>query len=97
MLSAFPILGWTYLLSLLHLWETAEKMKNGVALTDEDRMPWLEALRDLLIDHVLRGERTVLACSALKPKYRDFLRTADFEFQPQATATSNGGATQVLQ
>lgn len=71
-------------------------MKNGVALTDEDRMPWLEALRDLLIDHVLRGERTVLACSALKPKYRDFLRTADFEFHPQATAASNGGATQVL-
>lgn len=54
----------------------AAKMSRGVALTDEDRAPWLETLRLLLLDHVVRGQTVVLACSALLPKYRDLLRTA---------------------
>lgn len=60
-------------------------MRNGIPLTDEDRMPWLETLRDLLIEHVLRDDRVVLACSALRPNYRDLLRTADYEFIPEAS------------
>lgn len=51
--------------------ENLEKMRAGMALTDEDRQPWLEALA-----HALRGAETgtVLSCSALRVSYRDDLR-----------------------
>ncbi|MCO5606382.1 hypothetical protein L7F22_060570 [Adiantum nelumboides] len=62
-----------------HSQENKEKMKQGIPLTDSDRWPWLEALRDTLIDYILRGHTVVLACSALKPSYRQLLRTADYE------------------
>jgi gluconokinase len=45
------------------------KMVAGVALTDEDRWPWLDAL-----NRRLREERdAIVACSALKQSYRDRL------------------------
>jgi gluconokinase len=45
------------------------KMAAGVALTDEDRWPWLDAL-----NRRLREERdAIVACSALKQAYRDRL------------------------
>jgi gluconokinase len=50
-----------------------EKMRRGVPLTDEDREPWLEALRALVASCLERGERAVLACSALKEEYRERL------------------------
>jgi len=53
-----------------------EKMAAGIALTDEDRGPWLHALADLVSTRHARGEGTVLACSALRRAYRDVLRTA---------------------
>lgn len=47
-----------------------EKMRAGVGLTDEDRIPWLQALHG-----VLKNEPSiVLACSALKQTYRSLLR-----------------------
>lgn len=47
-----------------------EKMAAGQPLTDDDRAPWLAALRQL-IDHALaRGEPAVVACSALRHQYR---------------------------
>jgi gluconokinase len=53
-----------------------EKMAAGHPLNDEDRQPWLETLNDLLrgwyTDEV-RGGGGVLACSALKEKYRKTL------------------------
>lgn len=50
-----------------------EKMGRGIPLTDEDRRPWLEILR-AKIEEWGRGKATaVLACSALKQKYRDLL------------------------
>jgi len=49
------------------------KMQSGAALTDDDRRPWLAALNDVLREHAARGERVVLACSALKQVYRDQL------------------------
>ncbi|MCR6643330.1 MAG: gluconokinase [Terricaulis sp.] len=51
--------------------ENVEKMRAGMALTDEDRQPWPEALA-----HALRGAETgaVLSCSALRVSYRDDLR-----------------------
>ncbi len=53
-----------------------EKMTAGVALTDDDRRPWLDALVDVVRERHGRGVGTVLACSALRRAYRDRLRTA---------------------
>jgi gluconokinase len=48
-----------------------EKMHGGVPLTDEDRWPWLDAIA-AWIDRTRRaGGRGVVACSALKRRYRD--------------------------
>lgn len=50
-----------------------EKMRNGIALTDQDRAGWLDALgREL----AARPDGAVLTCSALKKSYRDVLRSA---------------------
>ena len=51
-----------------------EKMRASIPLTDEDRRPWLETLADLHRDRHDRGQRTILACSALRRSYRDALR-----------------------
>jgi gluconokinase len=49
------------------------KMSAGHPLTDEDRLPWLQAIAEE-IDRVCgEGERAVIACSALKRAYRDIL------------------------
>ncbi|MEG3765424.1 gluconokinase [Alteromonas sp. 14N.309.X.WAT.G.H12] len=48
------------------------KMQSGLALTDEDRWPWLEKLAALLAQYEKR-EGAVLACSALKESYRRVL------------------------
>lgn len=50
-----------------------EKMRSGIALTDEDRWPWLDRLNSLLKEKESKGESALLACSALKQKYRDRL------------------------
>jgi carbohydrate kinase (thermoresistant glucokinase family) len=50
-----------------------ERMAAGIALTDEDRAAWLDALAARLARRAA-GERIVLACSALKRRYRDALR-----------------------
>jgi len=50
-----------------------DKMHNGIPLTDDDRWPWLGAIADW-IDRTRRmGEHGVIACSALKRRYRDVL------------------------
>jgi gluconokinase len=50
-----------------------EKMSRGEPLTDVDRQPWLEKLHDLITGHALEQKTIVLACSALKEKYREIL------------------------
>ena len=50
-----------------------EKIKKGIALTDEDREPWLDALQNLILDLVRNNQSAVIACSALKKSYRDIL------------------------
>src|SRR5271156_2983078 len=54
----------------LHTDAARAKMKSGHALTDEDRWPWLDRIGARLA----QGERTVVACSALRRAYRDRLR-----------------------
>ncbi len=51
-----------------------EKMRSGRPLTDEDRWPWLERLREQVKRSLAAGDNAVLACSALKRNYRDCLR-----------------------
>lgn len=50
-----------------------EKMAAGHPLNDEDRQPWLETLNRLMRGWHEEGKSGVLACSALKQKYRDTL------------------------
>lgn len=50
------------------------KMAAGIPLTDADRQAWLEALATLIRDRLARGEGGVLACSALKARYRTVLQ-----------------------
>ena len=50
-----------------------EKMRSGIPLTDEDRWPWLDRLNGLLREKDSSSESALLACSALKQKYRDRL------------------------
>ena len=56
-----------------HPAENVAKMRNGVALDDADRRPWLDRLNALLTDAERQGKNTVLACSALKQAYRERL------------------------
>jgi len=50
-----------------------EKMKHGIPLNDQDRIPWLRALRDELRRLLAEGRSVILACSALKESYRKLL------------------------
>ncbi|MGH8713082.1 MAG: gluconokinase [Casimicrobiaceae bacterium] len=50
------------------------KMAKGIALTDDDRWPWLDRIAAAVRDHAARGQGVVVACSALKEAYRARLR-----------------------
>jgi gluconokinase len=68
-------LGWHFLeADDFHSATNVEKMRSGRPLTDEDRWPWLERLREEIQRSLAAGENAVLACSALKRAYRDRLR-----------------------
>ena len=49
------------------------KMAQGTPLTDEDRVPWLQSIRDAMQQWHTQGKSVVVACSALKRSYRDLL------------------------
>jgi carbohydrate kinase (thermoresistant glucokinase family) len=50
-----------------------DKMHNGIPLTDEDRWPWLNAVAAWIDKTRRSGGHDVVACSALKRRYRDVL------------------------
>ncbi|HYL82865.1 MAG TPA: gluconokinase [Candidatus Angelobacter sp.] len=50
-----------------------EKMSRGIALTDEDRLPWLNSIREKMSQWQTQGKNVVLPCSALKRSYRELL------------------------
>lgn len=62
-----------------HPAENVARMQAGIPLTDQDRAGWLDQLAERLRAGKDRGERMVLACSALKRRYRDRLRAGDPE------------------
>jgi gluconokinase len=67
-------LGWRfYDADDYHSAASVEKMRTGVPLDDGDRQPWLERLRARIEECLAAGENAVLACSALKGAYRDYL------------------------
>jgi gluconokinase len=67
-------LGWTFVeADEFHPPANVEKMRAGTPLTDGDRRPWLRALRGRIDEACGRGENAVLACSALKADYREYL------------------------
>ena len=53
------------------------KMAAGHPLNDEDRQPWLETLNGVMRGWWESGKGGVLACSALKEKYRETLASGD--------------------
>jgi gluconokinase len=52
---------------------TVNKMHDGTPLTDEDRWPWLRAIAGWIDETREAGGHGILACSALKRRYRDVL------------------------
>ena len=50
-----------------------EKMSRGIPLEDADRLPWLQAIADVIDQHLASGRSAAVACSALKRSYRDIL------------------------
>ena len=70
-------LGWHFLeADDFHPAANINKMRSGHPLTDEDRWPWLEALREQIERFLAVEEDAVLACSALKRKHREYLRVS---------------------
>jgi len=71
------------LASLLH-WNFADadsfhseanvaKMRSGIPLTDEDRLPWLHAIGDWMDAQIAAGKSGVIACSCLRRAHRELL------------------------
>lgn len=50
-----------------------EKMNRGEPLTDTDRAPWLQTMREAIAQWLQADKNAILACSALKVSYRQIL------------------------
>jgi gluconokinase len=93
-------LGWQFAdADDFHPASNVEKIKRGIPLDDSDRAPWLAALRNAILRWNAEGQNAVLACSALKRKYRDELRVdgvlfvylkGDYELIEQRLRTRRG-------
>ena len=57
----------------LHPRANKEKMAAGHPLDDQDRAPWLEIIAERIGAELADGKPIVVACSALKRRYRDQL------------------------
>src|SRR5579885_1325774 len=67
-------LGWEFAdADDFHSPENKEKMHQGIALTDTDRVPWIETLHEVLSEWDAGNRSGILACSALKESYRQRL------------------------
>lgn len=56
-----------------------EKMSQGIPLTDADRWDWLITLREQAVKRLRTSNSVIVTCSALKHKYRDVIRVANYE------------------
>ena len=73
-----------------HSTPNKEKMSHGIALTDEDRGPWLAAIRDQIWSWIGAKKNGVITCSALKQSYRDLL------FSPPSGAIGDPGEIKIV-
>jgi len=69
------------------------KMRDGVPLTDADRLPWLRAVGDWIDEQIATGQQGVVTCSALKRAYRDTL----LDKRPEAVMVFLTVSRQVLE
>ncbi len=68
-------LGWKFAdADDYHPGSNVEKIRHGIPLTDEDRAPWLQLLRNAIVRWIAAGSNVVVACSALKRGYRQTLQ-----------------------
>jgi gluconokinase len=68
-------LGWRfYDADDFHSEASVDKMRRGIPLDEDAREPWLVRLRELVGRCLAENRDAVLACSALKKRYRDVLR-----------------------
>ncbi len=58
---------------VFHSPENVEKMQRGIPLSEADRIPWLQDLQTAIKHWLQENKNVVLACSALKDSYRQFL------------------------
>ena len=68
-------LGWEFAdADDFHSAANKEKIRQGIALTDADREPWLVAMSKQISQWIAASKNVVLACSALKQSYRQQLQ-----------------------
>ncbi|NXU55479.1 GNTK gluconokinase, partial [Turnix velox] len=91
-------LGWKfYDADDYHSPENKQKMAQGIPLNDEDRIPWLCALHEILQREDSSAQDTILACSALKKMYRRVLaRGASASESNQPEKTGEATALKIL-
>jgi gluconokinase len=74
-------LGWSFAdADDFHSEANKKKMSAGIALNDEDRAPWLAALRAEIDRANAEHRHLVMGCSALKQRYRDVLAAPGVKF-----------------
>ena len=67
-------LGWTFHdADDLHSLDSIERMRRGEPLNDEQRQPWLLGVRHVIEEAAAHQRGIVVACSALKERYRRVL------------------------
>jgi gluconokinase len=70
-------LGWPFRdADDVHPPANVDKMRAGIALTDDDRWPWLDRVAEEMRRVEQSDGHVIVACSALKQSYRDRLAAA---------------------
>jgi gluconokinase len=65
------VLNWPYVDGDdLHPVANIEKMRSGLPLNDQDRLPWLQRIAQWINDRIAAGEPGIITCSNLKRAYR---------------------------
>jgi carbohydrate kinase (thermoresistant glucokinase family) len=61
----------------LHPVSNVEKMRHGIPLTNEDRLPWLLTVGRVMHERRAPGHPVIMACSALRRMYRERIREGE--------------------
>jgi gluconokinase len=85
-------LGWEFVDGdSFHSPANIEKMAHGIPLDDNDRIPWLNSIREAMEQWIAQRRNVVLACSALKRCYREIL-----QFSPDVKLVYLKGSYELL-